>query len=205
MLFGMVQVPGFIFFDAGHAILSSGVIATPCPSGSPPGTKIYLPSLFSSSFPSSFSFISFSRPMRRSNVGRDFPVTISPGLCKKGLNNCSGIDYVATVPANASDPFYTEWVKEGPQMGGLVNPIVNHTGDDPSTAWQVSLGWFGGNNVPASSREPDTVLNICPSLYCTARKTCPPPHPPTAGSAVAAPISSHFAPRPRPRTTDSVG
>ena len=60
------------------------------------------------------------------------------GLCKKGLHGCTGTDYVATVPANSSDPFYTEWVKEGPQMGGLVNPIVNNTGDDPSTAWQVS-------------------------------------------------------------------
>ena len=40
------------------------------------------------------------------------------------------------VPSDAKDPFYTNWTKEGPLMNGLVNPIVNSTGDDPSTAWQ---------------------------------------------------------------------
>jgi hypothetical protein len=67
------------------------------------------------------------------------PIIVYPGLCQRGLNDCTGTDYVATVPKNASDPFYTEWVKEGPQMNGIVNPIVNHTGDDPSTAWYGAL------------------------------------------------------------------
>ena len=43
---------------------------------------------------------------------------------------------MAVVPSDAKDPFYTNWTKEGPLMNGLVNPIVNSTGDDPSTAWQ---------------------------------------------------------------------
>jgi hypothetical protein len=38
---------------------------------------------------------------------------------------------VAVVPSDATDPFYTNWTKEGPLMNGIVNPIVNNTGDDP--------------------------------------------------------------------------
>eukprot|EP00966_Prymnesium_polylepis_P203801 4721608-Prymnesium_polylepis.1 len=45
------------------------------------------------------------------------------------------------VPKNESDPLYTEWTKEG-EIGGKVfqNPVINGTGDDPSTAWQTKHG-----------------------------------------------------------------
>ena len=61
--------------------------------------------------------------------------TIQPSHQPK-LTICCGLQYVAVVPSDAKDPFYTNWTKEGPLMNGLVNPIVNSTGDDPSTAWQ---------------------------------------------------------------------
>ena len=69
-----------------------------------------------------------------------------PGKCNsKGLKpgeGCNdgkgGFTYVLVVPSNASDPLYTEWTKTG-EVGGKAfsNPVVNNTGDDPSTAWQV--------------------------------------------------------------------
>ena len=36
---------------------------------------------------------------------------------------------------------YTEWVKDG-SVGGMPfhNPILNQTGDDPSTAWRTAHG-----------------------------------------------------------------
>ena len=45
------------------------------------------------------------------------------------------------VPTNESDPLYTQWSKEG-TIGGkrFQNPIVNATGDDPSTAWKTKDG-----------------------------------------------------------------
>ena len=72
------------------------------------------------------------------------PVIMYPGKCKglgagQGCNDGKGgFTYVLTVPKNASDPLYTEWTKQG-EIGGKTfsNPVVNNTGDDPSTAWQT--------------------------------------------------------------------
>ena len=64
---------------------------------------------------------------------------------------------MVTVPENASDPLYTNWVKEGPQMGGVVNPIVNGTGDDPTTAWQTKdKEWrmLGNQKCPTAKGAP---------------------------------------------------
>eukprot|EP00663_Eupelagonemidae_sp_cell21sb_P006116 gene6116-3218_t len=49
------------------------------------------------------------------------------------------------MPANSSDPLYTEWTKAD------YNPVVNFTGDDPSTAWQTTGGeWrIVGNEQPS--------------------------------------------------------
>ena len=46
------------------------------------------------------------------------------------------------VPANASDPFHTNWTKDGKlgSLTGYVNPIANNTGRDPSTAWRTPSG-----------------------------------------------------------------
>ena len=74
-----------------------------------------------------------------------------PGKCKKdavtpgdgkGCNGGNGgFTYVLTVPKNASDPLYSEWAKEG-TIGGKAfhNPVLNKTGDDPSTAWKTKDG-----------------------------------------------------------------
>ena len=64
---------------------------------------------------------------------------------------------MVTVPENASDPLYTNWVKEGPQMLGVVNPIVNGTGDDPTTAWQTKdKEWrmIGNQKCPSAKGAP---------------------------------------------------
>ena len=78
------------------------------------------------------------------------PVVVYPGMCSckgtpGGANCCNngkgGATYVMAVPKNASDPFYTEWSKTGEVNGKpFVNPILNNTGDDPSTAWRTKQG-----------------------------------------------------------------
>lgn len=73
------------------------------------------------------------------------PVMMYPGLCKKpGLDGVTcndgqgGFTYVLITPKNASDPLYVEWTKEGDIDGKKYsNPVVNSTGDDPSTAWKT--------------------------------------------------------------------
>ena len=75
------------------------------------------------------------------------PVIMYPGKCKglgggKGCNGGKGgFTYVLTVPTNPADPLYTNWSKEG-EIGGKTfsNPVVNGTGDDPSTAWKTKDG-----------------------------------------------------------------
>jgi hypothetical protein len=63
---------------------------------------------------------------------------LDPGYCAgtpgtpEGDACTTGFTYNVAVPANASDPLYTKWTKPS------YNPIVNNTGDDPSTAWQVN-------------------------------------------------------------------
>ena len=49
------------------------------------------------------------------------------------------VDFPAiAVPENVSDPFQTNWTKDGKvgSLTGYVNPIVNNSGRDPSTAWK---------------------------------------------------------------------
>ena len=76
------------------------------------------------------------------------PVIMYPGKCRKpGVDGVAcndghgGFTYVLTTPANRSDPLYVEWTKEG-TIGGKAfsNPVVNNTGDDPSTAWKTKYG-----------------------------------------------------------------
>ncbi len=85
------------------------------------------------------------------------PVMMYPGKCNdKGTSvdkrvcndGKGGFTYVLVVPENASDPLYQKWNKNG-EVGGQAfrNPIINNTGDDPSTAWKTKDGeWrFIGN------------------------------------------------------------
>lgn len=76
------------------------------------------------------------------------PVIMYPGKCRgPGVDGVTcndghgGFTYVLTTPANRSDPLYVEWTKEG-TIGGkpFSNPVVNNTGDDPSTAWKTKYG-----------------------------------------------------------------
>ena len=70
------------------------------------------------------------------------PVIMYPGKCQGQCNGGKGgFTYVLTTPANASDPLYTEWTKSG-DIGGkpYANPVINSTGDDPSTAWRTADG-----------------------------------------------------------------
>ena len=68
------------------------------------------------------------------------PIIVYPGKCigTKGTpegDACStGFTYDVAVPTDPSDPLYTNWTKPA------YNPIVNSTGDDPSTAWQTTSG-----------------------------------------------------------------
>jgi len=77
------------------------------------------------------------------------PVIMYPGMCngndKDAKTVCNdgrgGSTYVLIVPSNGSDPLYTEWSKEGSVDGKpFSNPVLNSTGDDPSTAWQTEHG-----------------------------------------------------------------
>jgi len=70
------------------------------------------------------------------------PVMMYPGKCHGECNGGKGgFTYVLVTPANASDPLYVEWTKDG-EVGGkaFANPVVNATGDDPSTAWKTADG-----------------------------------------------------------------
>jgi sucrose-6-phosphate hydrolase SacC (GH32 family) len=89
-------------------------------------------------------------------VGSDgVPRMVYPGMCASACahghmhppTDCyeeckTGFSYGLVVPANLSDPLYTEWTKTA-----VDNPIVNNTGLDPSSAWQTKSGeWrFVGN------------------------------------------------------------
>jgi len=81
------------------------------------------------------------------------PVIMYPGKCKGECNGGKGgFTYALAVPKNSSDPLYTEWTKEGQIQGkAFENPVLNSTGDDPSTAWQTSEGeWRIIGNQPCA-------------------------------------------------------
>eukprot|EP00940_MAST-03C_sp_MAST-3C-sp2_P000798 g798.t1 len=68
------------------------------------------------------------------------PTLMFPGVCdvyppSGQIPGCDfGYTFGVARPANLSDPFYTIWSKSS------LNPIVNNTFDDPSTAWRTSFG-----------------------------------------------------------------
>ena len=93
------------------------------------------------------------------------PFIVYPGLCTKGgdFEGCiTGTNYAQAVPADASDPFYTNWTKD--TASGIdiaVNPIVNGTSDDPSTAWRTAHGeWRLIGNAMAYGQKNGSVAPI---------------------------------------------
>jgi sucrose-6-phosphate hydrolase SacC (GH32 family) len=67
-------------------------------------------------------------------------VQVYPGLCDPKNGDCPGrTNLCIAKPADPSDPLQTNWTKET-AVTGAVNPIVNATGRDPSTAWQTEAG-----------------------------------------------------------------
>ena len=48
------------------------------------------------------------------------------------------------------DPLQTNWTKDGAvgSLTGYVNPIVNDTGRDPSTAWKTPAGMSNAAATP---------------------------------------------------------
>ena len=86
--------------------------------------------------------------------GTSRPFLIYPGKCNKvdfpnntangARDGCiTGANYVQAVPADPADPLLTVWTKDRAEgIDIAVNPIVNGTGDDPSTAWLTKYGEY---------------------------------------------------------------
>lgn len=76
------------------------------------------------------------------------------------------------VPANASDPLYTNWTKDrAPGIDIAVNPIVNGTSDDPSTAWRTVHGeWRLIGNAKAHGLSAAAAAMLWPFSPSTPRR-----------------------------------
>jgi len=138
------------------------------------------------------------------------PFLVYPGLCRKGgdFAGCiTGMNYAQAVPADASDPFYTNWTKDAaPGIKIAANPIVNGTSDDPSTAWQTAYGeWRLIGNAGAHGQKRGDVAPIFaakdftgawslvgdtqfPSGECPSLFPLPPLYP---GTSASGPLPTH--------------
>jgi beta-fructofuranosidase len=71
-------------------------------------------------------------------------VQVYPGLCHPDSSKAcpGGTNFAIAVPEDPTDPLQTNWTKDGlvGSLTGFVNPIVNNTGRDPSTAWKTPSG-----------------------------------------------------------------
>ena len=101
------------------------------------------------------------------------PFIVYPGLCNKkdyppatdggARDGCiTGTNYAQAVPANPSDPLYTNWTKDkSASVDIATNPIVNGTSDDPSTAWRTPHGeWRLIGNAKAYGQKKSGVAPI---------------------------------------------
>ena len=93
------------------------------------------------------------------------PVIVYPGMCDGAeYAGCQGtkFTYAQAVPADAHDPFYTNWTKDRrPGVALAANPIANGTSDDPSTAWRTAHGeWRLIGNAKATGQVRDGVAPI---------------------------------------------
>eukprot|EP00911_Craspedida_sp_UC1_P000571 UC1_evm3s438 len=108
-------------------------------------------------------------------------VQVYPGLCDTHNAGCpGGTNLCIAVAANPSDPLQTNWTK----TEYTVNPIVNATGRDPSTAWRTPSGeWrittfdtqiFGSMDFKTWYRlgaQTDFITGECPSFFPLPRTT----------------------------------
>ena len=94
------------------------------------------------------------------------PILVYPGMCganARPAHGCiTGFTYAQAVPADPTDPLYTNWTKD--TSAGVkiaLNPIVQGTGDDPSTAWRTRDGeWRLIGNAKAHGQRKDGVAPI---------------------------------------------
>ena len=129
-------------------------------------------------------------------------VQVYPGLCYgKFSDYCPGFTNLAiAVPADPTDPLQTNWSKDT----YTVNPIVNNTGRDPSTAWQTPAGeWrlttfdtviMGSMDFKSWYRigkQPGFPVGECPSFFPLPRPT--PGAGPAPAGAPKAPTHVHKA------------
>jgi hypothetical protein len=64
-------------------------------------------------------------------------VQVYPGLCNPTDVGCpGGMNLCIATPDDPTDQLQTNWTKDAKRTG-VVNPIVNATQRDPSTAWQI--------------------------------------------------------------------
>ena len=125
---------------------------------------------------------------------------VYPGLCKTGVNGCpGGTNLCIAKPADTMDQLQTNWTKDAARTGA-VNPIVNATGRDPTTAWQVEAtgewrlstfdttiyGSMDFNSWYTIGPQPGFPHGECPSFFEMPRDT------PGAGPApVGTPAYTH--------------
>jgi len=117
-------------------------------------------------------------------------VQVYPGLCYARFSeNCpGGTNLAIAIPADPTDPLQTNWTKDV----FAVNPIVNNTGRDPSSAWQTAAGeWrlttfdtmimgsMDFKNWYRIGKQPGFPQGECPSFFPLPRST------PGAGPAPA--------------------
>jgi len=138
-----------------------------------------------------------SRTLIHSRVESVAAVQVYPGLCYPQFSDScpGGTNLAIAVPEDPDDPLQTNWTKEV----FTVNPIVNNTGRDPSTAWQTPSGeWrlttfdtmiMGSMDFKSWYRigkQPGFPVGECPSFFPLPRTT-PGAGPPPAG----APVPTH--------------
>jgi hypothetical protein len=111
--------------------------------------------------------------------GPGSPIIIYAGRSRSAWGNAYGV----AVPADTSDPLYKQWKK--------LPPAINHTDDDPTTAWRTPSGEWrlignggGGQATPSNHGAPmwattdptlqtgwysvgrtNLTVGECPSLY----------------------------------------
>ena len=93
------------------------------------------------------------------------PFIVYPGRCTIGgdFAGCTTTtNYAMAVPSDPADPTYTHWTKDKADGQPIaVNPIVNGTSDDPSTAWRTAHGeWRLIGNSKADGQLKDDVSPI---------------------------------------------
>jgi len=125
-------------------------------------------------------------------------VQVYPGLCNTKESDCpGGTNLCIATPADPTDQLQTNWTKD-PKRTGAINPVVNNTGRDPSTAWKnektgewqlttfdtMIMGSMDFRTWYRIGKQPGFPHGECPSFF---------PLPPTTpGAGLAAPGSKTY-------------